>query len=178
MHTFTSKSGDRVVTRCLNLTDTQIMLDFINEIGMEDIYVNVNPDDLYTYDQEKKYIQDTINKIKKNLTIQYLAFINSQLIGTAGVSRLDKRRKHIGIFGITIAKKYRSDGIGVQLSEYTISQAKELLGVSKIILTSFQKNQPALNLYQKLGFVQYGSLEKSLLYKDKYETEILLYKDL
>ena len=178
MHTITSKSGKTITLRPPTLADTQIMLDYINTIGREDIYVNVNPNDLYTFEQEQKFVSDIIKKIKYRQQVYYLAFHHNLLIGSCSISKGQRRRKRIGIFGITLSKDFRSDGIGRRLSEYTIKNSHDLLNLKIITLTVFAANQPAIDMYQKLGFKQYGLLPRGLSYQDGYIDEVMMYKNL
>lgn len=174
--TITSKSGKIITLRPPKEGDTQIMLDFINGIGKEDIYVNVNPDDLYTKEQEAVFLKSTLTQIENQTAIYYLAFDQGALIGTCSVHKGNKRRQHTGNFGIIIKKEYRGDGIGSQLAKLVIQQAVEKLKVSMIILKVFQPNELAIKIYENLGFKQYGYLPNGLSYKDGFIDEIMMYK--
>ena len=55
MYTLTSKSGRTITLRPPQEGDTQIMLDYVNALGREDIYLNVNPDDLYNLIQRLQF---------------------------------------------------------------------------------------------------------------------------
>lgn len=178
MLTFTSKSGKTIILRPPLENDVQIMLDFINQIGREDIYVNVNPYNLYTFEQEYFFVKDTISKIKANQAVYYLAFDRDQLIGSCSVFKQDKRRRHLGLFGIILKQNYRQDGIGFKLAQAVIGQAIKILDLKTIILEVFEPNQIAYRLYRKLGFQEYGHLPQGLIYQDRYIDSILMYKHL
>jgi RimJ/RimL family protein N-acetyltransferase len=176
MYQFQSKSGKTITLRPPTLADVQIMLDYINEIGREDIYVNVNPDDLYIYVEEEFFVRDVVVKINLNKCIYYLAFDQNTIIGSCSIFKYDKRRRHLGLFGITLRKDYRNDGIGYQLSQIVINDAIRTLNLRTIILEVFAPNQVAYRLYQKLGFKEYGILPDGLSYKDGFIDGILMYK--
>lgn len=178
MHTITSKSGKTILVRSPQESDVQIMLDYINAIGMEDIYVNANPNDLYTFKHEDVFVKTLIKKISTNQQLYYLAFHNQDLIGSVSIEKGSKRSRHLGTFGITLSKEYRSDGIGFKLSQYAIKKAQKKLNIQLITLSSFEKNTPAINMYKKLGFVKYSHLPKGFVYKDGYENEVMMYKSL
>lgn len=77
-------------------------------------------------------------------------FIGKKLVGLANVDRNKDNRKrgeHIGIFGISVDKEYRGEGIGFQLAKTIIDEARgNLNGLKMIILDVFSPNQKAINL--------------------------------
>src|SRR3989344_4668458 len=163
--TIISKS-DRIITlRYPRKTGLAILFDYINGLGKEDTYIFINPDEPITYQEEREYLQSSIKKIQNKSQVTYLAFHEHQLIGIVDVKRLDRRQRHIGRFGITLKPKYRHDGIGQQIVEYIIQEAKQSLGIKQVILEVFANNKIAYKLYLKLGFQKYGRLPKGILYK-------------
>lgn len=176
METITSTSGRIITFRPPKLSNIKIMLEFINEIGREDIYVNVNPANLYTFAQEEQFVIETVEKINKHRAVFYLAFDDESLIGTCSLTLQIKRRSHIGVFGITIKKEYREDGIGRSLADFVIKNVIDILKPHSITLKVFAPNNKALNLYKELGFHEYGRLPQGLKYKDAYIDAILMYR--
>lgn len=178
MHAITSKSGKSITLRPPTMRDTQAMLDYITDIADEDIYVNANPADPYTLNDEKRFVESVIKKIETKQQVYVLAWDHDILIGSVSIETGSRRSKHKGTFGITLSNGYRSDGIGQQMAKYAIDQAKRVLNIRIITLTAFARNTPAIHMYQKLGFKQYGSLPGGYMYKQGYEDEVLMYKNL
>ena len=88
----------------------------------------------------------------------------------------DKTEKHLGLFGITIKKRWRDKGIGKKLMEVTIKEAKhKLTGLKIIILSVFANNPKAIKMYQRFGFRKYGLLPKGVYLKDRYVDNINMY---
>lgn len=90
----------------------------------------------------------------------------------------DKAEKHVGTFGITMAKDFRNKGIGTTLMELVLEEAKKLKDLKIITLGVFGNNPIAKNLYKKLGFVEYGYLPKGIVHKGKFVDHIYMYKEI
>lgn len=65
--------------------------------------------------------------------------------------------RHSHIFMIYVAPKHRRQGIGSALIQHAENWARER-GDRQISLQVFLDNQPALNLYQKMGYQPYSLL--------------------
>jgi len=85
--------------------DLHSLLNFINDLVAEDIFINVNQKQ--TLVQEKKYINNTLAKIKKNQQVVLLALHNKLLIGNCGITRDRYRSSSVGTLDISIKKEYR-----------------------------------------------------------------------
>jgi len=175
MYQIVSKSGKSFSVRPPRASDLYKMLEYINTLGKEDIYINANPQDLYTLTQEEAYLNSVLLKISLNQEVHLLAFDKTTLIGSVTLTRQDKRRRHIGVFGITLASNYRQEGLGFQLATLALTQAQKKIGITLATLTVFADNKPALALYHKLGFKKYGQLPQGLNYKSSFIDEIFMY---
>jgi RimJ/RimL family protein N-acetyltransferase len=171
----TSDTGRLITIRPPHVGDLTMMVEFINSIGREDIYVNVNPNDLYTIDQEKAYLTHSLAQVSLSREVHLIAFDREDMIGSLTVTKGEKRRRHVGTFGLILAQAYRNQGIGFKFSTVGISEAFSTLDIRVIILTLFSQNIPAHKLYRKLGFRNYGILPKGLSYKESFDDEILMY---
>ncbi|MBI5346307.1 MAG: GNAT family N-acetyltransferase [Chlamydiae bacterium] len=84
---------------------------------------------------------------------------------------------HQCLFPIIVDEKYRGRGIGTYLLENLIKLAKEKFKIELLHLEVYSGN-PAIHLYERLGFVKYG-VHKRFLKKDgKYWDKILMQKKL
>lgn len=62
---------------------------------------------------------------------------------------------HQCLFAIVVDEKYRGRGIGTRLMEDLMALAKERFGIELLHLEVYEGN-PAIGLYKRLGFSQYG----------------------
>lgn len=88
-----------------------------------------------------------------------------------------KKLAHQCLFAIIVDEKYRGKGIGRKLLEELISLGKEKFKLEMIHLEVYEGN-PAIHLYQRLGFVQYGAQRHFIKDQGQYRTKILMQKKL
>ena len=106
------------------------------------------------------------------------AFQNSHLIGTASFTvSSGLKDSHKGLLrAMYVRPAHRRSGAGRLLVEAIVQTAREK--VERVLLAVVSDNQPALRLYQSLGFRQYGLAKNALKHNGKYSDEILMSLDL
>jgi RimJ/RimL family protein N-acetyltransferase len=101
------------------------------------------------------------------------------LIGIAGIDMKDKTESHEGVFGISLAKDYRGEGIGKILMRLVLEEAESNLPPLRIItLGVFSNNSLAMEMYKKFGFKEYGRLPKGVLHRGEYVDHVYMYKSI
>lgn len=180
VYSFKTKKGEDAIIRYPIMSDVSDMTQYINTLSTEDVYVTFSGEQI-SYNDETIYLEDQVRKIQLGETVKLVCIVNGKMVGISDVYRnIQGRRRswHIGIFGISVAKEYRSDGIGYELARVTIDEAKKnIRGLRIITLSVYKPNDIAMNLYRKLGFKEYGLLPKAVWYKDTYIDEISMYLD-
>jgi len=86
------------------------------------------------------------------------AFDGEALVGIVGLAR-DTRAKlaHKGhVWGMYVHPRARGRGLGRELMQAAIAQARAMPGVERLTLVADTTNAPAIALYESLGFVAYG----------------------
>lgn len=174
-----TKRGQDIVFRFPKKDDVQTLWKLINTIVKEDTYVATS--EPISLKDEKAFLESRLSGLKTQHAIYITAWVGKELAGVCGIDRRvsgQRRTPHVGTFGIVIAKKFRAQGVGKQISLVALEAAQTGIPGLKIIeLEVFGDNAPAIALYKKLGFKQYGRLPKGLLYKAKYMDEIFMYKN-
>lgn len=173
---FKSKKGREVILRVIKKDDLNGLLKMINSIISENDFILLNKK--INRKEEIKWLNDTINQIKKNRRIAICAVHNSKIIGNSTVSKGYGCQSHIGYFGITLMKDYREEGIGTKLINEIMKLSKKELKCKLIILEAYETNKRAQNLYKKVGFKTYGKLPQAILRRGKYISDIKMYKEL
>jgi L-amino acid N-acyltransferase YncA len=130
-----------------------------------------------TYDFEKDQPLDRYTGWLTNSDV-FGAYQNSQLIGTASFTQLSGQKDcHKGLLrAMYVRPTARRAGAGRQLVQAIIDHARQK--VEQLQLTVVSTNQPALLLYQSLGFRQYGLEKNALKHNGLYSDEILMSLDL
>lgn len=170
------KIRKNIIFRYPTKNDLKAVWEYINTISKEQTFILFQEEEI-TWEEEEKWLEGELKKITEHKSVQLFAFADKKLIGVSGISMKDKAEKHVGTFGITMAKDFRNKGIGRVLMEKVLQQAKKnLKGLKIIILGVFGNNPIAKNLYQKMGFVEYGNLPNGILHKGKCVDHTYMYK--
>lgn len=79
----------------------------------------------------------------------YMARNNDEIVGTCALIKIDDNTYELAKMAVT--EKARGKGIGWLLGQAVINKARKL-GAKKVLIESNTVLEPAINLYQKLGF--------------------------
>jgi ribosomal protein S18 acetylase RimI-like enzyme len=86
----------------------------------------------------------------------YCAMDGPNLVGWADISPVDiPECAHRGVLGMGVIASHRGLGIGRRLLEPCLAHAPRS-GVERVELTVYTNNQPAIALYRKFGFTEFG----------------------
>lgn len=80
---------------------------------------------------------------------------------------------HRGHLGIIIQRDYRSLGIGKILVNTAIHWATNNIYYEKIELEVLESNKPAISLYEKLGFIHEGRIERAVKHNENQYDHLL-----
>lgn len=156
--------------------DASAMCNYINNLSQEKTYITYQGEKI-SLTSEEKYVKKQLVAFKNHKSAQLLLFVNSKLSGITSVDMLDKIKKHIGVFGISILKEYRGMGFGKLLMKYVLDEAiKNLNGLRIITLEVFAENEKSVKMYKNFEFVEYGHLPEGNSYKDKFVDDISMFK--
>ena len=110
--------------------------------------------------------EEVLLDYKINDYVVYVATFNSECIGYLCASLICDE---LNIYNLGIKEKYRKQGYGYQLLNFTINSIQ---AISNIYVELRKSNLAALNLYKKLGFEIYN--ERSKYYSMPTEDAILM----
>ncbi|MGC8623411.1 MAG: GNAT family N-acetyltransferase [Candidatus Micrarchaeia archaeon] len=175
LSTFKAKNGISVVLRTPDMHDLSDMLKFINDLVVEKAMIATSRKQ--TLESEADYLSGIISSNIKGNAVHIVAEVNGHMIGKGDVTRGSDESRHTGTLGISLAKNYRSIGIGTALVKELLKQAKKL-GIKLVYLEVFANNVHAQNLYKKMGFEITGALPKKLRYGGKYVDAVFMAKKL
>jgi RimJ/RimL family protein N-acetyltransferase len=104
------------------------------------------------------------------------AFENGNLVGICGYIQEKRiKTKHSGdISHMYVKTEFGGKGIATQLLKKSIEQAFLDKEIEQITLGVVNSNEQALHVYRKIGFVQYGVLEKYYKYQNVYQSLVLM----
>tara|TARA_B100000530_G_scaffold318931_1_gene251053 strand:+ start:18693 stop:19133 length:441 start_codon:yes stop_codon:yes gene_type:complete len=110
--------------------------------------------------------EEVLLDYKINDYVVYVATFNSECIGYLCASLICDE---LNIYNLGIKEKYRKQGYGYQLLNFTINSIQT---ISNIYVELRKSNLAALNLYKKLGFEIYN--ERNKYYSMPTEDAILM----
>lgn len=126
-----------------------------------------------SYDEEANQSDEEFKSFLNGSTI-FGTFIGSELVGCAGFFSLEQMKmKHRGVLcSMYVQPEHRGHGIASRLVEKVIEHAKSR--VIQLHVTCVTTNPTALQLYQKHGFIIYGTEPRSLKIGDGFYDEHLM----
>jgi L-phenylalanine/L-methionine N-acetyltransferase len=88
-----------------------------------------------------------------------VAEIDGKVVGNCGLHTVSKspRRKHVGTIGISVHDAWHGRGVGRALLAAAIDIADNWIAYTRLELTVYTDNAPALALYRKFGFEAEGT---------------------
>ena len=148
---------------------------YINKLSKEDTFILFSGEKI-TKEEEGRTLSNWFLAMEKGDKVVLVCFYKEKLVGIANIDRNKderKRGRHIGSFGVSLAKECRGEGIGFELVKTVMEEAKnKIVGLKMIILDVFGPNKISQNLYKKFGFKEHGRLPEGIFYKGKYVDEV------
>lgn len=176
---FTTQDGREVILRYPSWGDEEGMRSFINTISKEDTFITFSGEQV-SIEDEKAYLEKIFQGMDEQDFIVIIGICDDQVVASASVERVlasRLRSRHTATFGITVASDFRGVGLGKALAETVISQAVCVIPELRIVkLSVYSENQPAIELYKKIGFQEYGRLPEGVYYRGRYIDQIEMYK--
>lgn len=120
------------------------------------------------------------SRLTSRLDVVLGAFETNQLAGIVGLA-LDPREKarhKATLFGMYVVDAHRHRGLGQQLLEAVLAEARRHAFLKLVQLTVTAGNDPAIRLYQRCGFALYGLEPQAIRVGDEYFDKILMWREL
>jgi ribosomal protein S18 acetylase RimI-like enzyme len=102
------------------------------------------------------------------------AWSDMHIVGAIGCEReLRLKVQHIGhVIGMMVRPEARGHGVGRDLLDTCIAEARRTPGLEMLTLTVTTGNTAAIRLYESSGFVAYGSLPRALKLGSTYHSKL------
>lgn len=173
-----SKKRKKFLVRYPTMDDLSQVHRYINAISSERTFMSFQGEQL-SIEDEKKYLIDQLDRIKNKRGNLFVLDIDGVVRGVSGIEMNYDGLNHTGVFGLSIAKDIRGEGIGKQLMKVVLENAKNQLPKLKLLtLTAYANNDIGIKLYKAFGFKTFGQLPKGARYKDTFVDYIFMYKEM
>ncbi|MDQ3327710.1 MAG: GNAT family N-acetyltransferase [Chloroflexota bacterium] len=104
----------------------------------------------------------------------FVAELHGEIVGMAGLHVGSRRRSRVGDLGISVHDLYTGQGIGRALMQRLLDVADNYLGLKRLELEVITDNEPAIHLYESLGFVREGVKRSSMFRGGVFVDTIIL----
>lgn len=153
-----------IVLRNLVVEDAAYMLEWLNDPSIIANFSFSNKH--FTSDDAQLFIANA----QTDETHRHFAISdeNNQYFGTISLKNINHQHHHAE-YAIVLLKQYQGKGYAKEASKLLIKYAHHELKLNKLYLTVLTFNQKAIELYEKLGFVQQGVFQKHLRIEDEYK---------
>lgn len=139
--------------------DAAELVAFLNRVSLETDFTSLDGDGILLTSEEMEIFLNKQASWDNQITL--LAFLNDKIAGIVNITADQRKRvRHIGDLFIVIGKKYWNNGLGSLLLEEAIEWAQASGILRRLQLTVQTRNQAAVHLYQKHGFVIEGRQER------------------
>jgi len=172
---FIAKDGRKVVLRPLKWEDLDELLDFINSLVEEG--ADIIRAEKVSREEEIEWLSRTLACMEKGEVFCLAAEVDGRVVANSEIIMGTGYSKHVGVIGIGIKKEFRGVGIGTEMVKALEEHARKI-GLKVLTLAVFANNQHAINLYNKMGFVETGRVPKRFFKDGVYIDEIIMTKTL
>ena len=139
--------------------DAAELVAFLNRVSLETDFTSLDGDGILLTSEEMEIFFNKQASWDNQITL--LAFLNDKIAGIVNITADQRKRvRHIGDLFIVIGKRYWNNGLGSLLLEEAIEWAQASGILRRLQLTVQTRNQAAVHLYQKHGFVIEGRQER------------------
>ena len=139
--------------------DAAELVAFLNRVSLETDFTSLDGDGILLTSEEMEIFLNKQASSDNQITL--LAFLNDKIAGIVNITADQRKRvRHIGDLFIVIGKRYWNNGLGSLLLEEAIEWAQASGVLRRLQLTVQTRNQAAIHLYQKHGFIIEGRQER------------------
>ena len=173
VRSFFAKDGRKVVLRTPKWEDLDDFLEIINSLVDEG--ADILRTERVSKEEEIDFLSKVLSRLEKDEMFYLVAEVDGKVVAVSEISKRGGYEKHVGVIGIAIRNGFRDLGIGTEIMKALVEQAQKM-GLKVLLLSAFATNKPAIHVYEKVGFVQTGTIPKKHFKEGKYIDEIILTK--
>lgn len=171
--TINLKDGRRCLIRNATAHDAEEILLNLKKVHEETNFLLTYPDEKrFSIEEEKSFLSQ---KEESAAEVQLCALVGDVIVGLASVSTIGAWEKinHRAELGLSIEKDFWRLGIGSELTAACIDCATKA-GFRQLELEVVGDNRNAIDLYKKMGFIEYGRNPRGFASRKSDYQELIL----
>jgi RimJ/RimL family protein N-acetyltransferase len=170
---FPIRDEREVILRTPKWEDLEELMELIN--SLVDEKAEIARATKVTRDEEAEWLPKMLASLEKDELFFLVAEVGRKLVASSDIHILHGDEKHVGILGIVVKNGFRDLTIGTEVMKTLIEQATTL-GLKVLTLQVFATNRRAIHVYEKVGFVQTGTVPKKHFREGQYIDEVIMTK--
>ena len=154
--------------------DAGQMIALVQKISVEpDVDIALSPGEFnLTIEAEQEILADYASSEN---SIFLVAEVGDQIVGMLNCQGGNRKAtRHVATLGMSVDKTWRNQGVGSRLMRRAIQWAQGTGIVSRIELLVFARNEMAIHLYQKFGFVVEGRQRRAIFRNGEYLDDLMM----
>jgi RimJ/RimL family protein N-acetyltransferase len=168
---FIIEGGLKVVLRTPKWEDLDELLELINSRVDEGAEISRNK--RVTREEEISWLASLLARLEKSEISFMVAEVEGRVIASSDLTLHTGYESHVGSIGIVVKQGYRDAGIGTEIMLTQIDLAKKMK-LEMLTLTVFRSNKRAIHVYEKVGFVQTGTIPRKHFKDGRYVDEVIM----
>ena len=150
--------GDNIYFSPISLDDIEEYAEMVNDVKVSVGLGYLSYTNIIDFESEKEFLIS----VKKEKMFAVRLLENDELLGNIGFNSLDIVNRN-GALGVLMGNpKYQRKGYGMEAIKLILDYGFSFLNLRNISLSVFEYNEPAYNLYKKVGFKEAGRLRKAV----------------
>lgn len=164
--TTTDANADSFVVRSATPDDAERVLECAREVFVTSPYVLTSPGEFsMTLEQEREFITKLHEHPRQIMLVaEHVGHVVGILVLTQNTAK--RKLRHTLVLGMSIREAYRGRRVGTAMMREAVEWAEANPEVQIITLGVYAANAPAMALYTRFGFVEYGRLPGALMHDD------------
>lgn len=160
--------------RQAEVTDAEGLIAYMQRLASEPgVNLPLRPGTFhYTVEQEREWIRQ---RREQDNALLLVVEAEGEIVGVLHCEGSgDLFTRHNVTFGVSIRADYRGQGIGTQLINECLAWARSKPYVQRVQLEVFASNEPAIQLYERMGFLTEGWRARSYYIDNHYVDTYLM----
>ena len=134
----------------------------------------IGGDSKKTRDQQVDSHAEMMKAVERGRAVVVIAEAEGRAVGQSNARKRGGRLGHTAGLGVFVRKQFRGQGIGSEMMRELENQARAI-GVEILYLEVYGIS-PAVRLYERLGYREYGRLPGGIKYRGEYVDCVSMYK--